>query len=151
MNRYNKFYSLISSINKCIQKIKNEEMASLGLKGKQVQCLYHLFNEEEGISMLKLCQVCGEDKGAMSRTISELEKGDFLYVEETKTQKYRNPIKLTNRGKAVGEFINKKIDEMFMIGSDGVKEEDIEKFYETLSIVDQNLKNICNNYGGNND
>ena len=151
MNRYNKFYSLISSINKCIQKIKNEEMASLGLKGKQVQCLYHLFNEEEGISMLKLCQVCGEDKGAMSRTISELEKGDFLYVEETKTQKYRNPIKLTNRGKAVGEFINKKIDEMFMIGSDGVKEEDIEKFYETLSIVDQNLKNICSNYGGNND
>lgn len=151
MNRYNKFYSLISSINKCIQKIKNEEMASLGLKGKQVQCLYHLFNEDEGISMLKLCQVCGEDKGAMSRTISELERGDFLYVEEVKTQKYRNPIKLTNRGKEVGKFINEKINEMFLIGSEGVQQEEIEKFYEILSVIEQNLKNICSNYGGKND
>ncbi len=151
MERYNKFYYLISSISKSIQKIKNEEMATLGLRGKQVQCLYHLFNEEEGISMLKLCQVCGEDKGAMSRTISELEKGDFLYVEETKTQKYRNPIKLTKRGREVGEFVNRKINEMFAIGSEGVKEEDRDKLYENLSIVDQNLKNICSNYGGNND
>ena len=151
VERYNKFYSLISSISKSIQKIKSEEMATLGLKGKQVQCLYHLFNEEEGISMLQLCRVCGEDKGAMSRTISELEKGDFLYVEEAKTQKYRNPIKLTSRGKEVGAFINNKINEMFAIGSEGVKEEDREKFYENLSIVDKNLKEICENYGGKND
>ncbi len=151
MDRYNKFYSLISSINKCIQKIKNEEMAPLGLKGKQVQCIYHLFNEEEGISLLNLCRVCGEDKGAMSRTISELEKGDYLYVEEAKTQKYRNPIKLTNRGKEVGKFINDKINEMFSICSEGVKEEEREKFYEILSMVEVNLKNICKNYDGGED
>lgn len=149
-SRYDRFSSLILSINRNIQKIKNIEMNSFGLKGNQVQCIYHLYNNEEGISPSKLCSLCEEDKGAMSRTLKELEQGDYLYVEEKGGQKYRNPVKLTERGKMLGQKVTQRIDEIFSNGSKGVKEEERENFYRLLSLVSNNLKEICNNYGGKN-
>lgn len=149
-SRYDRFSSLILSINKNIQKIKNYEMNSFGLKGKQVQCIYHLYNDVEGISATQLALLCNEDKGAMSRTIKELEMGDYLYVEEKGGQKYRNPIKLTARGRELGKLISNRIDDIFSIGSDGIDEDERENFYSLLNIVSDNLQKICQKYGGKN-
>ena len=145
-SRYDTFSLLILNINRSIQRIKNYEMTNLGLKGNQVQCIYHLFTEEDGISPSKLSKLCGEDKGAMSRTIKDLEKGGFLFTEESENKKYKNPIKLTEKGRAVGEIIIDKIDEFLSLASKGIKEEEREKFYNQLSMVEKNLKNICNSY-----
>ncbi len=149
-SRYDRFSSLILSINKNIQKIKNYEMNNFGLKGKQVQCIYHLYNDEDGICVTQLALLCNEDKGAMSRTVKELEMGDYLYVEEMGGQKYRNPIKLTPRGLELGKLVSKRIDDIFSIGSDGISEEERENFYLYLNIVSDNLQKICQNYGGKN-
>ncbi len=149
-SRYDRFSSLILSINKNIQKIKNFEMNNFGLKGKQVQCIYHLYNDEEGICVTQLALLCNEDKGAMSRTVKELEIGDYLYVEEKGDQKYRNPIKLTARGRNLGKLISNKIDDIFYIASEGIGEDEREKFYALLDIVSDNLKKICKGYGEKN-
>ncbi len=149
-SRYDRFSSLILSINKNIQKIKNYEMNSFGLKGKQVQCIYHLYNDEDGISLTQLAILCNEDKGAISRTLKELEMGDYLFIEEKGGQKYRNPIKLTPRGQELGKLISKRIDDIFSIGSEGIDEKEREKFYSLLDLVSDNLQKICNNYGGKN-
>ncbi len=149
-SRYDEFSSLILGINKSIQKIKNFEMNNFGLKGKQVQCIFHLYNDEEGISVTQLASLCGEDKGAMSRTIKELEMGDYLYIEERGKQKYRNPIKLTERGRELGRILSERIDEIFSLGSRGVEDEEREKFYQLLRLVSNNLQEICKNYGGDN-
>ena len=149
-SRYDEFSSLILGINKSIQKIKNFEMNNFGLKGKQVQCIFHLYNDEEGISVTQLASLCGEDKGAMSRTIKELEMGDYLYLEERGKQKYRNPIKLTERGRELGRILSERIDEIFSLGSRGVEDEEREKFYQLLRLVSNNLQEICKNYGGYN-
>ena len=70
--RYRNFTGLILNISRCIQKIKNCEVAELGLKGKQVQCLFFLHKLDNGASLTELCDLCDEDKGAMSRTVKEL-------------------------------------------------------------------------------
>lgn len=86
----------------------------------------------------------------MSRTIKELEKGDYLYIEEVGKQKYRNPIKLTQRGKELGQMVSERVDEIFKEGSNGVEEEDRKDFYRLLSLVEGNLQEICKRYGGKN-
>ena len=149
-SRYDEFSSLILSINKSIQRIKNFEMECFGLKGNQVQCIYHLYNEEGGITPTQLSLLCGEDKGAMSRTIKELEKGDYLYIEEVGKQKYRNPIKLTQRGKELGQMVSERVDKIFKEGSNGVEEEDRKDFYRRLGLVEGNLQEICKRYGEKN-
>lgn len=146
--RYETFTSLILNISRCVQKIKNAEMSALGLKGRQVQCLFSLFNLDEGASLTALCEICGEDKGMMSRTLKELIARGLVYVDEQKNQKYRNPIKLTEKGTEVASIVSVKISEMLDLGSSGITEVDRETLYPTLAKISDNLTKICNNYKG---
>ncbi len=146
--RYETFTLLIMNISRCVQKIKNAEMASLGLKGKQVQCLFSLFQLDHGASLTVLCEMCGEDKGMMSRTLKELIAQGLVYIDEHKGQKYRNPFKLTKKGNEIANFVSAKISEMLDLGSMGISEDDRELLYLTLTRISDNLTNICNHYEG---
>ena len=144
--RYENFTSLINNISRCMQKIKNAEMARLGLKGKQVQCLFTLFHLEDGASLTALCELCGEDKGMMSRTVKELIAQGYAFVDEQKNQKYRNPVKLTEKGVEAATVVSNKIAEMVDLASSGITQDERERFYRSLTLVSNNLTEICNKY-----
>lgn len=144
--RYNKFTSLILGISRSIQKIKNIEMFEYGLKGSHVQSIFHLYIDG-GLSAKELCVVCEEDKAAISRTLKELEQKGFVYVDEKEEKRYKNIIRLTERGMLLGKDIVKKINNILNIASKGIKENEREKFYESLILVNENLQKICNSYG----
>ena len=144
--RYETFTLRIMNISRCVQKIKNAEMAALGLKGKQVQCLFALFNLKDGASLTALCELCDEDKGMMSRTLKELMAQGLVYVDEQKNRKYRNPFRLTGKGNEIADIVSVKISEMLNLGSMGITEADRERLYGTLTQISDNLTNICNSY-----
>ena len=87
--RYIEFTSLITSLYRLIQKIKSTEMKEIGLKGNQVQCLYYLFYEEEGINAKNLSNLCSEDKAAISRTLKDLEWKDYVCLVCKKEKIYK--------------------------------------------------------------
>lgn len=144
--RYETFTWLIMNISGCVQKIKNVEMAALGLKGKQVQCLFNLYHLDNGASLTNLCEMCGEDKGMMSRTLKELISQGLIYLDEQKGQKYRNPFKLTEKGNEIADIVSVKISKMLDLGSIGITEEDRERLYQTLTTISDNLTKICLRY-----
>ena len=144
--RYETFHLLIVNISRCVQKIKNEEMSALGLKGRHVQCLFALSQLEGGASVTSLCELCGEDKGMMSRTIKDLIAQGLVYVEEQKDRKYRNPVKLTEKGDEASRLVSIKISEMLDWGSMGITEADRENFYRILTQISDNLTEICSHY-----
>lgn len=144
--RYETFTALILNISRCVQKIKNVEMAALGLKGRQVQCLFALYNSADGASVTALCELCGEDKGMMSRTLKDLTMQGLVYIDEQKDRKYRNPVKLTEKGAEAANLVSAKISEMLNLGSMGVTEADREQMYRSLTQISDNLTKICNNY-----
>ena len=123
-------------------------MANIGLKGRQVQCLFALFNSRGGASVTTLCELCGEDKGMISRTLKELIAQGLVYVDEQKERKYKNPIKLTEKGTEIANIVSVKISEMVDLGSMGITENEREQMYRTLSLISDNLTKICNNYKG---
>lgn len=144
--RFETFTSLIADISRYVQKIKYEEMATHGCKGSQVQCIFALHRLPNGASLTTLCDVCGMDKGMMSRTLKGLVDKELVYVEEQKNHKYRNPYKLTEKGKEVADFVSGKIDEVLLSVSVGVSEEDRETMYRTLTQISANLNEICSSY-----
>lgn len=148
-NRYETFTGLVLNISRCIDKIKNIEMKELNLKGKQVRCLYALYNKGE-MGLVELAKICEEDKGALSRTIKELQHEGLVFVESDNEKKYKMPIGLTERGRNVGAFITKKIEKILSIAGGGVDERKREVLYETLSTISNNLTNICKEIGGKN-
>ncbi len=144
--RYTTFSLLLINISRCVQKIKNAEMATLGLKGKQVQCLFGLYLCEEGVSLTKLGQMCGEDKGMMSRTIKELTEEGLVYVDVKSNRKYKNPIRLTEKGERIAGIVAEKISVLLEEGSSGITEDERTQLYHSLGIISDNLIEICKRY-----
>ena len=144
--RYATFSLLLINVSRCVQKIKNIEMAALGLKGKQVQCLFGLYNCAEGVSLTRLGEMCGEDKGMMSRTVKELVGEGLVYVDAEHGRKYKNPVRLTEKGERIAGIVAEKISAILEEGGAGISDGERAQLYRSLGIISENLTEICNKY-----
>ena len=143
-DRFETFVTAVNQINRCIQKIKTNEMKDFGLKGTHVMCLFQLRRHPEGLTSSELAHYCDEDKAAISRVISELEKKNLIRnrkVEETR--KYKIPVVLTKEGHRVTDKMKDKITSAVSNASDGYTDEERDVFYDVLLKVAENLKQIC--------
>lgn len=139
-SRFGKFAGLLLGISRGIQKIKNSEMEKLGLRGKQAVALFQLYCSG-GLTPGELCSACDEDKAATSRVVKELEKGGFVFVENEGDRKYRNKIRLTDKGENMAKIVAEKIE--WMVEFAGLDENEREKLYEMLERILSNIQKIC--------
>lgn len=143
IQRFQDFVSGISGCYKYIQHIKSMEMAEFGLKGAHVMCLFFLHQNPEGLTAARLCQLCAEDKAAISRTISTLQKDGYISVSD---KKYRALLQLTQKGNQVAQQVTQLIEQWVDFGGSGLSEEDRAAFYRVLDLISTNLRtNIENN------
>lgn len=140
LHRFGVFVAGITACYKYIQRIKSAEMTELGLKGTHVMCLYYLHQNSQGLTAAQLCQLCGEDKAAMSRSLSELEAGGFLQTHLTEGKKYRAKILLTPAGVEAAGKMDALIQNWVAAGGDGLTEQERESFYATLERIAENLR-----------
>lgn len=146
-DRFKNFTILINKINRNIHKIKTEEMKRYGLKGANVSCLYYLYKEQGALTAKMLCDVCDEDKAAISRSLDFLEKNEYVVCESKTEKKYKSPILLTEKGKSAGKIIANKVDGVLNIASAGIIEEQRENLYFCLNLISNNLQRICDEKG----
>lgn len=139
INRFNKFTVLIAKINRIIHKIKDSEMKKLGLKSTHVSCLYYLYIEENGLTAAELCNICSEDKAAISRSIDYLEQNGYIYCDAKTKKRYKSPLFLTEKGKKIGERICDLVDKILDIASQEITEEKRSILYESLESIQNNL------------
>lgn len=138
-DRFKTFTVLINSITRSIYRIKTEGMSHLGLKSAHVSCLYYLY-QEDNLTAKQLCDVCGEDKGALSRSIDYLEKNGYIACETRTEKKYKSPLTLTEKGKKVSRYIARRIDGLLDKASEGISEEERVILYESLTKINENLQ-----------
>ena len=143
LNRFKMFTILNAKINRCIRKLKTEEMAEFNLKSTHVSCLYYLY-EENGLTAKELSDICDEDKGAISRAIEYLESNGYLQCESKTLKRYKAVIELTSKGEEVAKKLNEKINRILEEASVGLSEENRINFYKSLSLISQNLEKLCN-------
>ena len=149
ISRYSKFTTLISNINRAINHIKSEEMQQFGLKSFHVSCLYYINRFEDGLTASELCNLCEEDKGAISRSIDFLESNGFVMYQndDINKKKYRAKLFLTDKGKKVADRVNKITENAVEIGSKGLTQQERETLYKCLDIISNNLNKYCENQG----
>lgn len=140
-DRFETFAMTISAMNRCIQKIKAREMEAVGLKSTHVMCLYSLGKAEEGLTASRLCDICREDKAAISRSVNELVKKGYASLDMGEEKRaYRTKILLTPKGREAVKYINRRIELALDKVGEGLDENQREQFYQALSLIGENLQ-----------
>ncbi len=134
------FTGLISSINRNIRRVKTEIMADYELKCPHVSAIYYLYVEGR-LTLKALCELCNEDKGAISRSVKSLAEDGLVDTNSIST-KYKNKLSLTEKGKAIGKEIALKIDIAVKKATHNLSEDDKNYIYSGLSTINKNLENF---------
>lgn len=142
ITRFELFTTTITQIYKNLQKVKMQEVADLELRGTHVMCLFQLNRHPDGLTVTQLSNLCGEDKAATSRTISDLIQKGFVATDTEK--KYRAPIMLTDAGLEVANRIDKQAAQAVEAVGQGLTNEERETFYNALTTISENLKSYSN-------
>ena len=109
--------------------------------------MYYLGKNPEGLTATELCKLCIEDKAAVSRTIVELTKKEFVKYSETyPSRKYRTRIILTEEGKEINNQINEAIAKAVTNASKSLDEDERKNFYRVFFYITYNLEMICDSY-----
>ena len=93
------------------------------------------------IQAAQLCQLCAEDKAAISRTLVTLQEKGYV---ETGEKKYRAHLKLTKKGEKLAGQIDGLIEQWVLHGGDGLSEEERNSFYHALNLISSNLREKLN-------
>ena len=146
--RFETFTLLITSISRSIRRLKTDETAEFNLKSPHVSCLYHLY-KGGSMTAVEICELCDEDKAAVSRSILYLEQNGFLTrgegVESPRRggKRYRAALTLTDKGRHVAAQLAERIDHVLDAVADGVSEEERVVLYRALGQIDRNLAALC--------
>lgn len=136
----------IVEIGRSINRIKTEEMKEFGLKGLHVSCLYYIYTHHEGITLKDLCELCGEDKASVSRSLTSLKKDGYVVNENEEGKHYKYLLKLTEKGEAIGARTKEKIDRVLSVIRAELDREEEEIFYKNLMKIAETLDRICSSY-----
>ena len=142
--RFERFTVLINRISRDIRKIKNQEMAAYHLRSAHVSCLYYIYSLD-GVTAAELCEHCEEDKATISRALDYLESNGFLCRASDHAKRYRSPLRLTEKGQAVGKRIAEKINAVLDTVSHTLTEDERAAFYRSLSAISRSLGAIAQN------
>ncbi len=141
-DRFEIFTTQIAKISRNIRKIKTEEMLKYNLKSPHVSCLYYLYKSEGTLTSKQLCEVCDEDKAAISRSIEFLKERGYIDYNPQNEKKYKSPITLTQKGEEVASEVAEKIDSVLKLASEGLSEKNRQIFYQSLILISDNLQKI---------
>lgn len=142
--RFKTFTVLIAKISRSIRRIKTEEMAGFDLKSPHVSCLYYLYTSDSRTMTAKeLCDICDEDKAAVSRSIDYLESNGYLSCDSQKQKRYKSLLVLTEKGREIGKYLTEKVNNILDAASRGLSDDDRRVMYRSLALISSNLRNIC--------
>ena len=142
LDRFEQFSSVISGINRYIQKLERDEMEKYGYKGAFAQYLVVLMRYSEGIPLTKLCELCDRDKAAVSRIVADMETRGLVTKNRSGEQVYKAGIALTEEGKRAAGFVCMRAkDAVAAVGSE-MTDEERKIFYGTLENIAKRLETM---------
>lgn len=142
IDRFEQFVSYISAIHRDIQKIERDEMVKYGLKGAYAQYLVAMHRYPEGITAAELCEVCGKDKAAVSRALSEMENKGLIEKRSQQDHGYRAQLLLTEAGMDAADYVCRKAVSAVQIAGQELTDDARTLLYRSLRGIAAQLEKI---------
>ncbi len=127
----------ILRLNKLVQKIKTYEIEKYGLKPIHVMCSYYLNKNPKGLTAKELSELTLEDKAAISRALKMMQEKGYVTYDPNRRN---STIKLTEDGKQFTSMICARAEKAVAAGSMDFTEEERNFFYQSLDVINENLR-----------
>ena len=142
VDRFERFSFAISEISRYWHKLAGKELSKYGLKGPHATYLTTIYRYPEGITVPRLCELCGRDKSDASRMISILEQKGLVTKQVVGRSRYRGLLMLTDEGMAAAEHVCGRASRAVEIAGKNLTEETREIFYQSLESIASNLREL---------
>ena len=142
LTNYETFSLGLHELYRSIHKNESAVMNKYGLRGAYVKYLVALLQCPEGLTISQLCEVCDQDKAAVSRAVSELVGREFLWRFNPKGNHYRAKLKLTERGTELAREVCLSGEEFFNEAIAVLSEAQKEELYKTTGLMFDNIHDI---------
>ena len=139
------FTITILKLNKLVQRIKQFESNKYGLKSIHIMCGYYLNEHPDGLTAGELVKLTLEDKAAISRALKSMRDKGFVTYDP---YKHNSPVKLTEQGKRLADFISERSDLAVKAVSGRFTEQERDFFYTALGSIADNLEQYYKNLLG---
>lgn len=137
-DNFQKFTSLLASINLSISRLKSDAVSRFSLKRSHASAIYFIYRDGS-LTASRLSTLAGEDKANISRAIHSLIE-DGLVVEERRSKRARVRLTLTDRGKEIGEYLNTRVTELIDLAAGSISKEKFDVMYDCLYSIDESLR-----------
>lgn len=140
LERYEEFTTKINLAYKYIMKIKTHEMNNLDLKAANLNVIFYLGRNLDGLTASELCWLCKEDKAWISKNLNYLKKKKLIEkYNEDNDKKYRAKYYMTGEGMEVYNELTNIITFISKTCADGCTKEELDIFYKVFSKIIGNL------------
>ena len=139
-DRFEKFTATIFEISRSWHKLASGVMEKYGLNGPYAVYFTNMYRFPEGITSIKLAELCSRDKSDVSRAINLLEKKGLVVKRAVNENFYRAALILTEEGRKIAEVINEKVKLAVQLGGNGLTDNQREVFYHALELISSNLE-----------
>ncbi|MBQ8004072.1 MAG: winged helix-turn-helix transcriptional regulator [Oscillospiraceae bacterium] len=140
--RFEKFTKEVATAGKCISKIKAHEMKQFDLRGGCVMCLFFIGQSKDGLTATEICELCGEDKAGVSRTLSTLRERGYIDASDYGV-KYRARFRVTDSGREVCDSVRNAICRAVTSAGGNLSDEERDIFYRVFEKINSRLLSIC--------
>lgn len=145
IDRFLHFEAMIGSAAKSIQRLKALRMDAFHLSAAHTSCLTALLRTmPAGLTQTELRRSLVMDRAQVSRVLSGLCERGYVCGDGSG---YRRPYRLTENGLQVSQEIDSIIREVLGYVSGSIPPGEIERFYQTFSIITENLSRAVAVYG----
>lgn len=139
VERFERFSLAISEISRYWHKIAAEEMEKYSLKGMHSIYLTTLLRHPEGITAAKLGELCGRDKGEVSRTVAIMEQKGLV---DKQGSSYRALLTLSPSGREAAEHVRSRAALAVELAGAGLTDQQRTTFYSALESIASNLQTL---------
>lgn len=145
-DRFGKFITVISEIDKYWHKVAASVMAEYGMKGPYAIYLITLLKHPDGLNASQLSEICERNKADVSRAINDMESRGLLYKNLMNNSFYRAKLVLTQNGMEAAKRIKLTAERAVDAASSGITDEERDILYKSLAIISDNLKTMSNSF-----
>lgn len=132
----------LDNLSKLLRNKANQYLSSQGIdvRIEQLPVLFGI--PEEGLPQQRIADGIGRDKSSVLRTISHLEREELVRVTTDVTDKRKNCVMLTPKGRLLARSIRDKIVNLEKVLFNSLKTPEHDQFMQVIKSIRNGLQNI---------